>query len=272
MNTKDVKKLIMKTRNIQGWFSMEAGLLIAALNECQSNHEIKGDIFEIGVHHGKSTVLFANLLSPSEKVNICDIFDSQEHNISSSGFGDKMKFLSNIENYTKVKVNNIHSCPSSKLDVNIIGDNYRIFHIDGGHNKTEALPDLILASKAIQEKGIIILDDPFRPEWPGVTEALLEFLNEYKEFKPIVVGFNKIIICRKKVSELYESFLDDIETRETFELNYPFSYKKLPFLDSELRIFYMLSFINPTSLKSKLLKKIIYSGLYRRYKKVSATV
>ncbi|MCH2044717.1 MAG: class I SAM-dependent methyltransferase [Saprospiraceae bacterium] len=267
MKTKEVKKKIRSTRKIDGWLSLEAGLLIAALNECQNNNKIDGDIFEIGVHHGKSTVLFANLLTPSQSISVCDIFDSQTNNISQSGSGNKVTFERNVKSHSNIKVKNIYSCLSSELDIKDIGNNFRMFHIDGGHNNSEALPDLILASQAIVDQGIIIVDDPFRSEWPGVTEAIINFLNDHQEFTAVVVGFNKLIICKTEVSDLYLDFLDELENRSRYELAYPFSYKKLPFLNSDLRIFYTLSFVNTNAIKTKLKKKLIHSNFYKWYKK-----
>ena len=233
----------------------EAAMLIALLNKFQRSQNIEGNIFEIGVHHGKSTIFFEHLLSSSENINICDIFDSQESNISQSGLGNKDIFLENIKKYSSKEINSIYSCLSSELKLNHIGSGYRMFHIDGGHNKNEALADLILASEAIHPKGIIILDDPFRPEWPGVTEAMIEFLKTYENFAAIVVGFNKLVIAKKEVSTGYIEFLDNKINRSYYELTYPFSYKKLPFLNSELRIFYIPSFINPKKIKLLLKKR-----------------
>lgn len=263
MKKNEVKKLISKTRKIKGWFSLEAGLLIAALNECQNNHNIDGDIFEIGVHHGKSTVFFANLLIPSQSISICDIFDSQEDNISNSGSGDKVKLLRNISAYSKFEIKNIFSCLSSELDISRIGDNFRMFHIDGGHDKSEALTDLILASQAIHDKGIIIVDDPFRAAWPGVTEALIDFLKNYSVFTAIFVGFNKLIICKNEASDLYLDFIDNFENRKKYDLRFPYRYKKHSFVNANIRIFYTLYSINPKSFRIKLVKVIIDSKIYK---------
>ena len=268
MEKREVKRVLRKISKIDGWFSDQAALLIALFNKFQQLNNIKGNIFEIGVHHGKSTVFFEHLLDASEHINICDIFDSQENNVSLSGSGNKDIFLRNMEKHTSKGVSNVYSCLSSELDLASIGSGYRMFHIDGGHNSDEALADLILAAKLIQSKGIIILDDPFRAAWPGVTEAFIDFLKAHKDFEAIVVGFNKLIIVRKEVAPSYIAFLDNEANRSAYELSYPYSYKKLPFLDSELRIFYTLSTRDPKKIGTIIKKRLRYSPLFNTYSKI----
>ncbi len=266
MNKEQLKVFYNKTKHIDGWFSLEAALLINAIDAFQKSIDVRGNVFEIGVHHGKSSVLFANLLASGEQLNICDVFDSQEDNVSSSGKGSRSIFLENIKKYSNTEITTIHTCLSSELSPDKIGQQYRLFHIDGGHNTDEALFDLILASKTLHEKGIIILDDPFRIEWPGVTEALLEFLKQNEDFEAIVVGFNKLLVCKKAVAKLYIDFIDNIDTRDRVGLGYPYSYKKLPFAGSELRIFYVLSSMNANGLKEVVTKTIFDSKIYKWYK------
>jgi hypothetical protein len=55
----------------------------------------------------------------------------------------------------------------------------------------EALSDIQLAADAIVASGAIVVDDPFRPEWPGVTEAILAFLEDRTDWTAVAVGMNK---------------------------------------------------------------------------------
>jgi hypothetical protein len=263
MDKTRIKEINSSIKNISGWFYPEAALLIGMLNNFHEKLNIKGDIFEIGVHHGKSAIFFSHLLKDDEQLSICDIFDNQIGNISISGQGNQTIFSNNYDKFSKKKLKQVFTCLSSDLKPLEIGNSFRIFHIDGGHNCNEALSDLILGSQVITEDGLIVLDDPFRPEWPGVTEALIEFLKTYPDFAPLVVGFNKLIIVRKEKLNQYKSFIDDLNNRIEYELTYPFSYKKLPFMDEELRIFFTPSGINVNSLKVKIQRVINKSDLLK---------
>lgn len=240
-----------RSRNIKGWFSFEAAMMITLIHQYQSENDIAGDIFEIGVHHGRSSVFFAALLNESERLGVCDIFESQKFNVSSSGNGDQNTFVKNISQILPDSRFEIFKKYSTELSVEEIGTNYRIFHIDGGHNSDEALSDLRLAISCIIPGGVIIVDDPFRTAWPGVTEAIVKFLKDNTKYTSFVVGFNKLCICHVNFGLDYQKIFDSKKLREIFNIGYPYSYKSLPFCDNPLRIFYTLSNIDPNSLKSK---------------------
>lgn len=233
------QRIARKSRRIKGWFSPEAAMLFAWIDEIQKKHGIGGDLFEIGCHHGKSAVLLGQMVDPSmEKLGVCDLFGNQGENVSRSGAGDLSIFNQNVSPLRDADVNiQVFSADSATLNARKIGTGYRFFHIDGGHNADEALCDLKLAASVLLDKGVIVLDDPFRHDWPGVTEALVHFLDEYDEFCSILVGFNKMILVRKSFASLYRAEFQDEETCKAYRLGYPWYVKKLPFHDSSLLIF-----------------------------------
>ncbi len=236
--------ITQKSKNINGWFSSEAAMLFAWIDEIQQLNGITGDIFEIGCHHGKSTVLIGAMVElPGEKLCVCDLFDNQEVNISGSGKGDLEIFKRNLSIFnTGLKVE-ILKKNSNTLKVNEIGHNFRFFHIDGGHNCEETLSDLRLAAESIIEKGIIALDDPFRQEWPGVTEALIRFLDENRQYCAIIVGFNKLILTRINTSNLYLREIRRAGIRQAYKLGYPWHIKELSFCGYPLQIFYVPTYL-----------------------------
>lgn len=244
------------SRKIDGWFSPEAAMLIGLIDFCQKKRDIFGDIFEIGVHHGKSSTFMAGLLRRNEKLAVCDIFGEQSYNDSSSGKGDEDIFRANMGKVLDPNRLEIFRKYSTKLTEEEIGKRYRIFHIDGGHNCDEALSDLHLGAKCIAEGGVLILDDPLRPEWPGVAEALVRFLDENKNFGAFILGFNKMCLAERKYISIYRNLYTDKKTRELFKIGYPHSLKQLPFCDEDLNILYVNSNINPHSFKSKLVRYI----------------
>jgi hypothetical protein len=48
---------------------------------------VVGDLFEIGVHHGRSALLLSHMARTGEWVRVCDLFGAQSDNVSSSGGG-----------------------------------------------------------------------------------------------------------------------------------------------------------------------------------------
>src|ERR1700688_3135528 len=81
---------------ISGWFTREAAYLFALLNSAQHELDIRGDLFEIGTHYGRSARFLADMLRQGETLGCCDLFGGQNANKSGSGFGDRQIFEENL--------------------------------------------------------------------------------------------------------------------------------------------------------------------------------
>jgi hypothetical protein len=241
-----------RCRRIQGWFSFEAALLFAWIDEVQRQERISGDLFEIGVHHGRSAILLSHLLDDSECLGVCDLFGEQINNASGSGSGNRAQFDANMRRLgapqAKVRV---FSKRSALLSADEVGAGVRFFHVDGGHNADEALADLQLAAACTGRNGAIVVDDPFRIEWPGVTEAVVRFLDGAADYSAVAVGFNKLLVTHVDAVDIYARRFDEARSRMEYGLGYPWALKTLPFLGRPLRIFHMPSRVNQTSLRSR---------------------
>jgi hypothetical protein len=249
-------KYIKKAQSIKGWLTYEAELLLIWIDEIQKINGIKGNIFEIGVHHGRSAAVLGAFLRNDEFLGACDVFEYQQ-NISASGKGDKKVFLDNMNTIFKGRLDlQVFETISSQLDPGDIGSDYRLFHIDGGHLREEAYHDLHLASEVTKEEGLIILDDPFRAEWPGVTEALIQFLDEKDDYCPIFAGFNKIGLGKNDSKELYSRELENVEMHYKYGLYFPLRTKIVTFVGQPLRVFYLPVEFADATLHAKLLKYI----------------
>jgi hypothetical protein len=205
----DVRSVLRKSRRIEGWFQPAAAGLFGLIDEVQRAHDIRGDLFEIGAHHGKSAVLLANMARPTEVVGVCDVFAGQEANISGSGSGDRAVFDRNLQSVAPKAAVNVYQKLSTALSPSEIGGPYRLFHVDGGHLAEEALSDLELGAAVLNPRGVIVVDDPFAFEWPGVTEAIIAFCAAHPEFEPVALGFNKLMLVRTEARALYDTALAD---------------------------------------------------------------
>lgn len=245
MHPEKARRLFEKAHEIHGWFSPEAGMLFAWIDEIQKRNGIRGDIFEIGCHHGRSTVLLGGMVDrPDEKLGVCDLFGAQEENVSDSGRGDHRQFMRNLDPLLRDGLEmEVFRENSRSLTPDRIGTGHRFFHIDGGHDAAEALSDLELAARSTVEGGVIALDDPFRAEWPGVTEALVRFLDAREGLHAVLVGFNKIFLVSPSHLDLYRDAFRDKAEREAFGLGHPCHLKELPFLGRELLILYVPSYL-----------------------------
>jgi methyltransferase family protein len=240
MRTAKIKAVSRACRHVDGWFSPAAAQFFGLIDEIQRQSGVSGDLFEIGVHHGRSAVLLCHMAQSTEAVGLCDLFGAQEDNVSESGHGDRPILERNLAALappgSRVKV---FEKRSDELTIEEIGSPYRFFHIDGGHLLEEALGDLQLGAAVLHERGVLVIDDPFRAEWPGVTEAVIRLLEQRSDLVPIALGFNKLVIARRDARGIYDQALAE-----------PWAYidrrvwatKVLPFAGSQLRIFLIPSY------------------------------
>lgn len=210
MELNKAKHIYRQINHIDGWFNEEAACLFAFLDNIQKENKIKGNLFEIGVHHGKSASFIAHMLDEgNEKFEVCDIFDNQVENISSSGKGNYEIFIKNIGSFIDDANLVVHKVSSFELVKLKIGSDFRFIHIDGGHSRDECLNDLLFASTHTKDSGIIAVDDAFKPAWPAIAEAIIDFLRgQNNGFVPLIIGFNKMIFVKSNYFDFYRSYFD----------------------------------------------------------------
>lgn len=233
----EIRHLVRRSRDVEGWLLPSAAALLALLDEAQRLAGISGDLFEIGVHHGRSAVLLCAMARDGEQLGACDLFADQEANLSGSGSGDRSIFEANVRRivpgFDRLRV---FAKRSSDLTAAEVGRPVRLFHVDGGHLREEALNDLQLAAEVLHPAGAIVVDDPFRAEWPGVTEALLAFLAERREFAALLIGFNKLVLVRREGRAPYDSMLSAPETLWSYFDRRVYDTKTLPLAGEPVQI------------------------------------
>jgi len=231
-----VRVTIKQSRRIDGWFARGAAGVFGLLDHVQQQNDVRGDLFEIGAHHGKSAVFLGRMARSSETVGICDVFASQDINVSGSGAGHREIVERNMQAVAPNAKIRVYEKLSSALTKDEIGGPYRFFHVDGGHLAEEALSDLRLGASVLDGRGLLIVDDAFSPQWPGVTEAIFVFIKEFPEFQPIVLGFNKLVLARGDTRAIYDT---ELLTRATSYVDRTlYIQKQLPIFGSEAVIFF----------------------------------
>lgn len=261
MRPSEARELAKASRDIHGWF--EAHGLFALIDSAQRAAGIRGNLFEIGAHHGKSTVMLGRMATETETVGVCDIFGEQHRNLSGSGSGDRATFERNMERLAPGRELRVHQCLSSELAGDQLG-RCRFFHIDGGHLSDEAMSDLRLGAEVTHERGAIVIDDPYRIEWPGVTEAIVGFLIERDDWAPVAVGFNKLVLCHRLNLELYSAAVQSDDVWSYVDARV-YDRKRLPLVGTETTIFYVPTYRQiPELLPAVARARWLYSSVRRR--------
>src|SRR4051794_12887755 len=182
--------------SIEGMFSPDAALMFMAYNALASKAGVSGDVLEIGVHYGLSTIPVAALRGEGCRLTAVDLFeDMQDLNVSSSGSGNRERFMANMKRFFgETGFIDIHAGLSSGLKASELGRRFGFCHVDGGHSDEETYGDLQLCNEITVPGGLIALDDYFNSCFPGVCEGAVRFnLDHRGALVPLAVGFNKVL-------------------------------------------------------------------------------
>jgi len=96
MKKTGVADYLASTARVDGWFFPVDAYAFGMIDEIQKRESISGNLFEIGVHHGKTAIFLARAAAPGEIVGVCDVFEDQQLNVDHSGSGSRDQFLANM--------------------------------------------------------------------------------------------------------------------------------------------------------------------------------
>ena len=190
--------------SVEGAFQFDAALMFMAYNQIIASHGVTGDVLEIGVLHGLSSIAVAALRGKEKQFVAIDLFDDlQSENVSRSGFGNRASFQRNLETfYPNTEFMRVIHGNSADLEPRDLGRNFSFCHIDGGHSDDETYHDLQLCHEILLPGGLLALDDYFNPSYPGVSEGAFRFqLDHPGALNPIAIGFNKVLFQKPGPSE-----------------------------------------------------------------------
>jgi hypothetical protein len=198
---------------VEGWLEEGAASATIGLSQIQAGLGTKGDIAEIGVHHGKYFILLANLRKPGERAVAVDVFEDQYLNVDHSGCGDRKIFERNLQHFSDVENVVVIKSDSRLLTPKMLlggGAGVRLFSVDGSHTASYTDSDLNFATSVLVEGGLVILDDFYNPDWPGVQEGFYRFMRTHGDrFAPIAYGCNKLfIVHRSHHAIILDKFLE----------------------------------------------------------------
>jgi hypothetical protein len=194
---------------VDGWLHTEAAVALVALSECQRALGVDGGVAEIGVHHGKLFILLYLLSREPEKAVAIDLFSDQHLNVDLSGSGDLARFRRNMERHADIARLVVHQGNSLELTaadlIRLAGGKLRIASVDGGHTAEIAAHDLAVAEAALAEGGIIVVDDVFNEQWPGVSDGVHRHFSQRRDLVPFAIGANKTYFCRPSHRDAYRA-------------------------------------------------------------------
>lgn len=205
----EVEEYLRATADVEGWFFPIDAYLVGLLDALQKEMGVHGNLFEIGVHHGKSALLLARAAASGDVLGVCDVFEDQPANLDDSGEGSRELFLRNLRVFSVLSPERLRIfAKRSELLTREDTTTCRLFHIDGGHRPEDLIADLRVAARALAPAGVVVVDDVFNPSWPGVSEGFFRFMWEEPEtFTPFLIGGNKVFLTRPAEAGRYRERL-----------------------------------------------------------------
>jgi len=203
-----VENYLDRIDEVEGWLSFNTLLISLDILDAQTE---KGNICEIGVHHGRYLIALALALRQGETALAIDLFSKQDENVDGSGKGDLSIFLKHVETFvpepSMVKAIEGNSLRMSADDILQHGGPVRFFSVDGGHTSEAAMHDLFLAQKTITPYGVVSLDDILNPHWTGVITGYVNYRDGGGTLVPFAHIPNKLLLCHRECVEFYKTLL-----------------------------------------------------------------
>lgn len=184
----------------------------------QEKAGVTGDLLEMGAYLGRSAIVIGEHLQPGETFTVCDLFDSDapdEENAAEMDLSYRKTLTREAfeRNYLAFhdELPEIIQAPTSVLSRGHIPVGaFRFIHIDASHLYEHVVGDLQVARVALQEQGVVVLDDYRSQHTPGVAAATWEAVFNHG-LKPILLTECKFYGTWGDVEPFQRELLDRVD-------------------------------------------------------------
>lgn len=194
-----------------------AAQAVVRLSQEQRSAHLSGPVAEFGVHHGKLFILLYLLGSENELAVAIDLFAQQHLNVDRSGAGDLERFKRNLLRHADTSRLVVHEGDSTQLTAEKLLQlgcgSFRLISIDGGHTAEITAHDLATAEGALAQGGIVILDDCFNEQWPGVSEGVHRYFSQPRSIVPFGIGAGKTFFSQPACAQRYAAVLREMDSK-----------------------------------------------------------
>jgi hypothetical protein len=194
------KYLLFGLDSIEGWgIDRYLARLFLSLDDFHKQGRLYGNLLEIGVHHGRTSVLLCLMAAAGEIGVFVDLFERQGENVDFSGRGDRQIFEANLARWAPDRTARVVQANSIDLDFASVGElkeGVRFAHIDGAHYPEAVLNDIAKTRSVLLDGGVVVVDDFMHTGFPGVNEACNAYLASSAPDKlaPVAIGCNKLLL------------------------------------------------------------------------------
>lgn len=191
-------------QQIRGYSNPYIWNALQPLHEWQEAEGVTGPIGEIGVMLGKFFAALALAKDAYGPHFAFDVFDLTQFNLGGGPRGNLEIFKENLKaagvEAAKVEIRQVDSMAITARDIEEVrdatGGGFSLFSVDGCHRAEHTVNDLQIAMELTKPGGLILLDDYYNQDWPGVQEGTVRlYLNSLPRFIPIAFTCNKLLLA-----------------------------------------------------------------------------
>ena len=199
-------------KKVKGFLTSLDALTIQALLTYQCEKSIRGDLCEIGVHHGRLFLMLALARRTGERAIAIDLFEDDSYNANTDHAGRDTALFENARRLG-IEFSEDEIFKTSSLDIgpsDILARTtgpVRFFSVDGGHLYHHVENDLRLAESTLAGEGVIAIDDFFNIGWVDVSFATYDFLRQTSALMPFAVTPKKLYLAPSAAADNYKAAL-----------------------------------------------------------------
>lgn len=185
--------------DVDGWFAKEAAAVWDAILSFQNVIGIAGHFLEIGVWKGKSAMMAALHVKPSEVLMLVDPL----------ALGDAVTNIRGLSPNADIRTFQAASRYLRKSnEFNAMRSSFRWIHIDGKHTGQDVTIDMGIADDLLDENGMLVVDDFFSPAYPQVSQAVFRYIERHPySFQLVICGFQKAYLVRPLAHHVYMEYI-----------------------------------------------------------------
>jgi hypothetical protein len=188
-------------KEVKGWFYDHDLVTFWLTDFIQKAAGWRGDLCELGIFQGKSAIALGTMARPDERLLCLDIFHEVPQATAEANIH---RFCPGLENRLVCIQRDLTSL--STPPVGVEPNSVRFIHLDAVHDHPSVLNDLRNFVPLLTPEAVVVLDDCFDPDWPGVATAMTEFcLSEMGwHIRPFAASRSKMYLCARPYVEIYQ--------------------------------------------------------------------
>jgi hypothetical protein len=222
---------------VKGWFYDHDLITFWLIDFIQKEAGWRGDLCELGIYQGKSAIALGTMARPDERLLCFDVFHEVPQPVVEANIH---RFCPDLNGRLVCIQRDLMALRTPPPEVE--SNSLRFLHLDAVHDHPSVLNDLRNFFLLLTPEAVIVLDDCFDPDWPGVPTAMTEFcLSDMgRHIRPFAASRSKMYLCARPYVEIYQrcivasGYIDNMSLERVLDVSVLRCYTHFPVPREEL--------------------------------------